>query len=168
MMYGLAYITGMMTIPDDRHSQTSYGEKVAWVSLLVTLVLYVPFFVYAFRWLAHAQGTIQPLGLLPVMIGVVVLQAVLMPLGLLAWWLTGQRAPQEKADERDRSIDARATRAAYITLITAGFFLVFSLPFRPEPGLQSTWALMTGGLFCFVLAEVVRFAMQIVGYRRGY
>lgn len=157
-----------MTLPADRRTETSYSEKVAWVSLLSTLVLYVPFFVYAFRWLAQSSGAVQPFGLLPAVIVVIVLHAILMPLGLLAWWVAGQRAPQERADERDQAIEARATRAASLTIITVGFFLVFSLPFFPQPGLQTVWAVLAGGLLCFVLAEVMRFSVQVIGYRRGF
>ncbi|CAM3626306.1 hypothetical protein DEFR109230_05770 [Deinococcus frigens] len=159
----------------------SFREKVAWISLSTTLVLYVPFFVFAWRWLAvlgpeTTVGGIVTLHLM--LLPVVILQVLLIGLGLAAFWLTGQRASQERADERDWAIDARATRAAYLSLIVlagVGFYtlLPFMLSGNASLGLStavmfSPTSLLLLGFMAFVTAEVVRFSVQAIGYRRGF
>lgn len=146
-------------------AERSYREKVAWISLMTTALLYVPYFVIISRW--WAQGTMLWPQVLVLLAGVAVLHAVLLPLGLLAWWLLGQRAADLPADERDRAIDASATRAAYFTLIAGGFTLPFALLSFQAGTLAQPAVLLQGFFFCFVLAEVVRFARQVLGYRRG-
>ncbi len=155
----------------------SYREKVALIHLLTTLGLYLPYFAFAWRALPSLDGTgfgSSVLALHLLLIPVVVLQVLLVPLGLAAFWLTGQRAAQEPADERDQAIEARAVRAAYITVVGLGFGAVYvALPLSLSGALPaglagSPAALLLGGLTAFVLAEAVRFGVQLHGYRRGY
>lgn len=173
----------MVNPPKNETPPRSFREKVAWISLLTTLLLYAPYFLVSWRWLASLDPgrlgawagvfTVQLL-----LVPVVVLQVLLIPLGLTAFWLTGQRAGQAPADERDRAIATRATRAAYLTLIVLTFvafymLLPFALSGRPLLGLPpevafSPAALLLLGFMDFVTAEVVRFGVQACGYRRGF
>lgn len=178
---GQAYIEAMTAFRKDETTPRSFREKVAWINLSTTLVLYVPAFVLAWRWLASSglDGTVGGLlglhlGLLPV----IILQVILIPLGLGAFWLTGQRAGEEQADERDRTIDARASRAAYLSLIVlmgVGFYTL--LPFAlsghaflglPPGVIFSPVSLVLLGFMAFVTAETVRFGVQAFNYRRSF
>ncbi|OLV15715.1 DUF2178 domain-containing protein [Deinococcus marmoris] len=171
----------MTAFRKDETTPRSFREKVAWVNFLTTLVLYVPAFVIAWRWLASGglDGTAS--GLLSLHLGflpVIILQVILIPLGLAAFWLTGQRAGEEQADERDRTIEARASRAAYLSLIVlmgVGFYTL--LPFAlsdhaflglPPGGIFSPVSLVLLGFMAFVTAENVRFGVQAFSYRRGF
>lgn len=170
----------MMTLREET-APRSYREKLAWINLTTTLVLYVPFFIFAWRGL----GALEPgaamggiIALHALLLPMVILQALLIGLGQAAFWLTGQRAAQEPADERDRAIDARATRAAYVSVVVVagvGFYtlLPFVLSGQPLLGLPpgvmfSPTALLLLGFTAFVAAEVVRFGVQAVGHRRGF
>ncbi len=171
----------MMTLRENETAPRSFREKVAWINLLTTVLLYMPYFVGAWRWLASGgpDGTLGILLTLHLwLLPVIIAQVVLIPLGLAAFWLTGQRAGQEGADERDRAIDARAARAAYLTLIVlAGVAFYTLLPFvlsgnallgLPSGVMFSPTSLLLLGFMAFVVAETVRFGVQALGYRRGF
>lgn len=64
------------------------------------------------------------------------------------------------ADERDRAIDARATRGAYFLLMTGAVVVGMVMPFN-----QSGWKIVNAALFSIVLAEVLRNALIVRGYR---
>lgn len=63
-------------------------------------------------------------------------------------------------DERDRAIDARATRGAYFLLMTGAVVVGMVMPFS-----QSGWKIVNAALFSIVLAEILRNALIVRGYR---
>ena len=64
-------------------------------------------------------------------------------------------------DERDRAIDGRATRMAYFVLITGMIVVGVVMPFN-----NSGWKLVNTALLAIVLAETVRYALILIGYRQ--
>lgn len=64
-------------------------------------------------------------------------------------------------DERDRAIDARATRSAYFVMLTGLIVAGVVMPFS-----DSGWRLTNTALLAIVLAETVRYALIVVSYRR--
>lgn len=64
-------------------------------------------------------------------------------------------------DERDRTIDGRATRAAYFVLLTGLIVVGVVMPFN-----NGGWKLVNTALLGIVLAETVRYALILIGYRR--
>lgn len=141
----------------------SFREKIAWASLGTTLAIYAAYFALVFG--TPAGSTVA--GVFQLLSAAIALQTLAM-IGLSVWFVTQGRL--ESADERDRAIDTRAYRNAYFVLApgavlaclyaTAGNALSESL----RPGL-----LVVGNflLLCFVLAELVKFATQVVHYRRS-
>jgi len=74
------------------------------------------------------------------------------------------RAPREARsprDERERLIDMRATRAAYYVLLVGAMAGVGTIHLTP-----SAWAMQQVVLFSIGVAELVRFGLQIVLFRR--
>lgn len=75
-------------------------------------------------------------------------------------------------DERDRAIDARATRAAYFLLLTGMILVGVVMPFgtggrhAAHSDLVYVWKLANAALLFIVLSEVLRVALTIAGYRR--
>jgi uncharacterized membrane protein len=63
-------------------------------------------------------------------------------------------------DERDRAIDGRATRTAYFVMLTGLIVVGMVMPFN-----NSGWELVNAALFFIVLAETVRYALILIGYR---
>lgn len=64
------------------------------------------------------------------------------------------------ADERDRAIDAHATRIAYYVLMTGTVVVGMMMPFS-----QGGWKIVNAALLAIVLAEVLRNALIVRGYR---
>ncbi len=64
------------------------------------------------------------------------------------------------ADERDRAIEARATRIAYYLLMTGTVVVGMVMPFS-----QGGWKLVNGALLWIVLAEMLRNVLIVRGYR---
>ncbi|MEO8999306.1 MAG: DUF2178 domain-containing protein [Rhodanobacter sp.] len=64
-------------------------------------------------------------------------------------------------DERDRSIDGRATHTAYFVLITGMIVVDVVMPFN-----NNGWKLVNTALLGIVLAETVRYALIVIGYRQ--
>jgi hypothetical protein len=66
------------------------------------------------------------------------------------------------ADQRDRMIDQRATRAAY-PLLVCGMILVGCL----MPFSKQGWPIFHAAVFCIAIAEIVRHGLMVSMYRRG-
>ncbi len=65
-------------------------------------------------------------------------------------------------DERETLIDLKATRTAFYVLFGGALFSIFTMHFR-----VNVWMLSQFVLFSIVVAELVKFARQIVLFRRG-
>jgi hypothetical protein len=70
------------------------------------------------------------------------------------------RAPK---DEREILIDMRATRVAFYVLFGGALFAIFTMHFR-----LNVWQLSQMVLLAIVIAELVKFATQIVLFRQGF
>ncbi len=136
----------------------SFREKSAWVSFVTILLVFIPFFWNSWRQYRgeitgrDAVGTAFAL-LLAFVVLAIVLQVVL-----------AVRAPREARsprDERERLIDMRATRAAYYVLLVGAMAGVGTIHLTP-----SAWAMQQVVLFSIGVAELVRFGLQIVLFRR--
>src|SRR5690348_7732631 len=79
----------------------------------------------------------------------------------LLWMKRQERGEPLLLDERDRAIDGRATRTAYFVLLTGMIVVGVVMPFS-----DSGWKLTNTALFAIVLAETVRYALIVAGYRR--
>ena len=160
------------TIPMEQHS-TSYREALAWACLGTLLVTYAPYFTYIYRLFraANVPGTAFPYGSYPALGATILAQIILggVAVGLITWW----RKPENR-DERDAAIEARAYRYAYLVFTGLIFFLFFAAQsmlatsqVRPShPG--EVPCLVQLLLLDFTVAEIVRYAVQVIGYRRGY
>ena len=71
-----------------------------------------------------------------------------------------ERAEDLRPDERDRAIDARATRGAYYLLMTGAVVAGMVMPFS-----QGGWKIVNAALLAIVLAEVLRNVLIVRGYR---
>ncbi len=147
----------------------SLREKSAWISLVISLFVFVPYFARLFG--AIRQGDLPDLGILGPFLGAAAVQVALIVIGEIVAALSTRDEP---ADERDRAIDARANRYGYhvlsatcgLALVAMVVAMVGSLAVEVTP----TVALATASqavFFCLVLAEAVRNTLQVVGYRRG-
>lgn len=136
-----------------------YREKIAWLSLVAMTLTFGPYF-------ALIQLGLVPEGPPPytrqllLYSGVVGVQLLILGLGHL---LLRRQAPQEARlppDERDRAIGQRSVGAAYGVLIGGMIVVGCLLPFS-----ESRWGIVNAAIFMIVVAELVRSALVVHGYR---
>jgi hypothetical protein len=137
--------------------EMSFREKSAWISLVLILLVFGPYFWLVGQSLAgrtHVHGGTQfALILLFVVLEIVVHIAVA---------IQSPRDAEAPTDEREDLIDLRATRMAFYVLFGGALMSIFTLHFP-----VNVWTLSQFVLFSIVIAELVKFASQIVFYRRG-
>lgn len=147
----------------------SFREKTAWVSLVVTLLVFVPYFTNVFRAFAGSAPGVGTLA--GAFVGAVVLVVILLVVAQIAIALTSRNEPR---DERDILIEHRSFRVAYNFLAVAMFgaipvIIALSCVKRPSAAASYVALPFAAELFllCFVAAEIVRYLTQIFCYRRG-
>lgn len=138
----------------------SFREKSAWICLLSTLLVFVPYFVHAGHLFQQGRPLIGAEIWAPFALAVVV-QALITAAGHIALAWQAQREPK---DERDTAIESVAYRRAYIVLSVSIALLLCLTVWGPSMG---ELALGQCLLLAFVLAEVTHYAWQVLGYRRG-
>ena len=144
-------------------------EKTAWVCLVTTVAVYVPYFVYVYRLLGGGDFRLWPV--FGALFFVIIIQAVLA--GVVTVLLT-LRQRDEPKDERDAAVEARAFRCAYLVIAALSCTLAMGMPgLLASPELahgDRSFALLLASqvlLLCFVLAEATRYFTLAVGYRRA-
>ena len=151
----------------------SFREKLAWISLAVTLLIWGSYFVEV--GLDAAAGRLETGALLGLFVGRVVLSVIVEVVLATAAALRAPKDADAPADEREQLIALKATNAAYTVLslgavlaaITGALVAVRGAGFLPQTAADVAFVSANGVLFALVAAEVVRSACQIVGFRRG-
>lgn len=136
----------------------AFREKIAWASLLSTVLIWGAFFVI----LALVPHQARGLAMLGPFIVATVAQAAVMIAAATIWAIRAPKEANAPADERDRAIGLRATRMAYLTLILGVVAVIVWLHFGLH-GPDTVFALAGA----FILAEAVRFGATALGYRKG-
>ena len=144
-------------------------EIAAWASLLVTTLIYGPYFLSI--WRAFADDALTPGAVLGAFIGVVISQVVLL---VAIHIIAAIVLKDEPKDERDIAIENRSSRFAYNVLsgsiVVAAIGLVITAAAKDAPPVARYLGpvfLSQVFLFCFILAEVVQYLSQAISYRRG-
>ena len=149
----------------------SFQEKSIAGSLAITCLLFGWYFSQVFEVLmsdsSEAVASL-PLVLIGVVIAVVIVEIVYHTVIALA-------SRPEEEDERDRLIEARATRIAYFVLATGCILTIghtlLGVYFEADIGRRIIInPVMTANyiLMSFILSEITGFAMQLYYYRRGF
>ena len=137
----------------------SFKEKIAWISVVTTILVWGTYFGFVIGTGARWPGPVYIAGFT----GAVVIQTILV---VVASIVTAVMAPKEAgaaSDERDKAIARRAYAFAYPVLLTLIVCVAASMHFGATP-LDMTYGIMGA----IVIAEIVHYAAQIAGYRRGY
>jgi hypothetical protein len=138
-----------------------YREKLAWLSLVGIAVCYGPYFAYTHRspLLDRPLPNLELMALFAAAAG-----------GNAVWTLLGRllvrmKTPLDErgpADERDLAVDRRATTIAYFVLMGLALYVGGFLPFT-----TAGWHIVNSMVASVVIAETVRYALVVQGYRRG-
>ena len=144
-------------------------EKNAWICLVSTVAVYVPYFAYVV--FLMRSGDFNNKSVYGLWVNAVCLQAV--AVGVVSAVAT-LRQPREPKDERDLALEARSYRASYWTLSGLCMLLVIGLPLLNLTSLvmyaDRTFALLLSAqavLFCYVCGEAVKYLALAIGYRRS-
>lgn len=148
----------------------SFQEKSIAGSLIITIALFGWYFLQVFNVLtsdSSEAAAVLPMVLVGVVVAVVLVEIVYHVVIALA-------SRPDDHDERDRLIEARATRISYFVLVTGCITTIghtlLNVYFEPDvtdrllvnPIMTANYILLS-----FILAEIVGFGMQLYYYRRG-
>ncbi len=144
-----------------------FREKSAWVALISTLAVFVPYFLFVFQ--KAIQNELTRGAVIGAFIGAVIAQTVIQVLVHIAIAIASKR---EQQDERDAGIDAAAQRNAYMVLCCLTILAAFGLTMMSASSGSSRAPESPNLVFiaqifylCFVVAELSRFATQVIRYR---
>jgi hypothetical protein len=135
----------------------SFREKSAWISVLSISGIYGFYFWSVIHAGPNSTG-FHFGGLLMTVVALVVLEVGLH----IAAAIFNPKEAQAPRDERDKLIELRSMRVAYSGLATGIAFACFFGAFTP-PIIFNANSL----LFILVTAEILRYACQVIQYRRG-
>ena len=137
--------------------EMSFREKSAWISFVLIVLVFGPYFWLVGRQLmggAHVHAGTQ--------FGLILLFIILEIVVHIAIAIQSPRDAEAPIDERENLIDLKATRVAFYVLFGGALMSIFTMHFR-----VTVWILSQFVLFSIVIAELVKFASQIIFYRRG-
>lgn len=135
----------------------AWREKQALLALSVMVVAYGAYFALV------TASERSMLDMLLLFGGVAIAQAVIMIAGSILLAVQAGKEARAKADERDRAIDRRGTRIGYFVLLTGMIVVGIVMPFSKQG-----WQISNAALLALVAAEIVRYGVVVVSYRRGW
>jgi uncharacterized membrane protein len=136
-----------------------FKEKIAWISVVTTVLVWGGYFGFMLATGGQLHGAVYFMGF----IGAVIVQTILMVIAATVTAVLARADANAGSDERDRDIARRAYALAYPVLIT----LVICVAGSVHLGFSKI-DMAYGIMGSIVIAEIVHYAAQIAGYRKGY
>jgi predicted small integral membrane protein len=138
----------------------SFREKSVWISFFIMLTL---FGVWVWNLVRSVAGQVARPDIVRVSITLLVFAVVLeivLHIVLTVWSPREARTPR---DERERLIELHATRIAFRVLIAAALLTIGSAHLGVRMG-----DLMQAMMLSVILSLLVKFASEVVLFRRGF
>lgn len=140
----------------------SHRERVAWLSLFAMAATLGPYLVLTA--MDTASGDAADHVSLLFRFGVAAsANALVLGAGHLVLRLRFPEDASAPADERDRAVDVRSTRAAYYVLMAAMVVVGVVMPFS-----EGGWDIVNAAVGAIFLAELVHHGVAVRDYRRGW
>ena len=136
-----------------------FKEKIAWISVVTTMLVWSGYFGFMLMTGGKLHGAVYFAGF----IGAVIVQTVLMIVAATVTAVMALGDASAGSDERDKDIARRAYALAYPVLIGLVICVAGSVHLGFDK-IDMAYAIMGA----IVIAEIVHYAAQIAGYRRGY
>lgn len=155
-MFGLFYIESNRL---NMEGQMPFREKVAWIALIGIVAAFCTYFGML---LTHRIGG-TPSFYIQLFLAVIAAQVVI---SIVAMIVVAAVNPQEAGaprDERERRIDRAAAGGAYYPMLVGVILAGASFHLGNGPS-----GMLNALLAVVMLAEALRFGLQIRGYRRGW
>jgi len=137
-----------------------YREKTTWLTLGAIIVSFTAYFAVAY------SGSIEGLPNFRLMIvyaAAMALQLVILGVGTLMIRRHSGVEARAKPDERDRAIARLGCARAYYVMMAGLVFTGVYLPFT-----NLGWEIVHAALLSYILSEIVRCAVIIRAYQRGW
>ena len=135
-----------------------FKEKIAWISVVTTILVWGSYFGFMAATGGHMHGAVYMAGFA----GAVIVQIILV---VIASIVTAVLAPKDAgagSDERDKEISRRAYAIAYPVLLTLIVCVAASLHAGATARTMAYEIMLA-----IVIAEIVHYGAQILGYRHG-
>lgn len=136
----------------------SFRDKSAWISFLLILGVFIPFFWNSYR---QFSGQVDGQAAVSVAVWLLVAFVVLEIVLHAAIALQAPNDARSPRDEREHLIEMRAMRVAFQVLVVGALAGVATVHLS-----RSAWVMQQVVLLAIVLAELVKFGGQIVLCRR--
>jgi hypothetical protein len=139
----------------------SFREKTAWVTMIAIIAVSL---MYWF----HMPVPFEPHPTLHVVHAVGASVVAYLLIEVIAWLVLRWRYPRdarEPVDEREKLIDLKAIRVAYYVFAVAAFAGMFITLHLAAAG---PVAIAMTTLMAFLLSQVVKHAVRIICFRRGF
>jgi hypothetical protein len=147
----------------DHKPPLSFREKSAWISLASLVIVFGIYFWNVARVLAGHSPLAPIVPLFFSLIAALIVAEVVLHLAIAIQSPKEARTPK---DEREWSIELKATRVAFFVLMAGALVSIWTLHLRLSDPSEHPWLMAHCVLFSLVLAGLVKFAMQVVLYRR--
>lgn len=140
----------------------AFREKMAWLELVGMVVAYGAYFIAA-GMVDPAPGRDATLVYCGLFAAATIARLMILGIGWLVLRARMGAEARAKADERDRAIARRGAAVGYYVLLSLMLWVGVM-----KPLLASGWEVANSALAAIVIAEVVRQAVAVVSYRRGW
>lgn len=152
--------TMMTALTDDKCvSSMPMNEKRAWLALASSVVVYGSYFTV----IAQQQGRQDTLYMLVLFAIATVSHGLIVAAGTTMFILRNRAEARQRPDERDRAIARSAATVAYFVLMAEMIVVGVVMPFN-----STGWRITGAALLALVVSEIVRHAVTIANYRRGW
>jgi hypothetical protein len=135
-----------------------FKEKIAWISVVTTILVWGGYFGFMAATLGQIHGAVYMVGF----VGAVIVQTIMVVIASIVTAVLAPRDASAGSDERDKDISRRAYSLAYPVLLTLIVCVAASMHFGMTPR-DMAYEIMGA----IVIAEIVHYGAQIVGYRKG-
>jgi hypothetical protein len=147
---------------NNQESSMSFREKSAWISL-VSLAAVGGAYFWNFVRILIRQPALSDVELFFALVAALIVVEVVLHLAIAIRAPRDARTPR---DERERLIDLKATRFAFLVLLLGAFASIGTGHLHLAHSGDRLFVMMHSVLFSIVVAEVVKFGSQIALYRR--
>jgi hypothetical protein len=139
----------------------TFNEKSRWIALVANLAGWSWYFMTVGR--ALAAGVPDTPFLMTMLVPAIIVIVIVHIVGHATIAILKPKEAGAGMDERERAIAGRATRIAY-SVLSAGLFVAIGVTL----GRWSAFVAVNAVLLAFILAELVRYGVEIHAYRRGF
>ncbi len=140
----------------------AYREKLAWLELVGMVIAYGGYFI-GVGMVDPAPGRLETLTYVALFGAATVVRLLILGSGWLTLRTQMGAEARAKPDERDRSIARRGAAVGYYVLLGLMLWVGVMLPLT-----DTGWAVANSALAAIIIAEIVRDAVIVASYRRGW